>query len=104
MRKSVGKAPTAGKQTQQKPCRTSSDTGAELENHIVGRGPTLYRKGLTTGLQMVKKFKPVITPYLFTLCRNKQLCIPPALRTRMRLCDSRKKYYLTQATLSGWSL
>jgi hypothetical protein len=25
MRKSVGQAPTAGKQTQQKPCRTSSD-------------------------------------------------------------------------------
>jgi hypothetical protein len=25
--------------TQQKPCRTSSDIGAELENHTVGRGP-----------------------------------------------------------------
>jgi hypothetical protein len=31
MRKSVGQAPTAGEQTQQKPCRTSSDIGAELE-------------------------------------------------------------------------
>jgi hypothetical protein len=40
MRKSVGQAPTAGKQTQQKPCRTSSDIGAELENHTVGRGST----------------------------------------------------------------
>jgi hypothetical protein len=39
MRKSVGQALTAGEQTQQKPCRTSSDIGAELENHIVGRGP-----------------------------------------------------------------
>jgi hypothetical protein len=40
MRKSVGQAPTAGEQTQQKPRRTSSDIGAELENHTVGRGPT----------------------------------------------------------------
>jgi hypothetical protein len=32
MRKSVGQAPTAGEQTQQKPCRTSSDIGAEQEN------------------------------------------------------------------------
>jgi hypothetical protein len=39
MRKSVGQAPTADKQTQQKPCRTSSDIGTELENHTVGRGP-----------------------------------------------------------------
>jgi hypothetical protein len=39
MRKSVGQAPTAGEQTQQKPCRTSSDIGAELENHTVGQGP-----------------------------------------------------------------
>jgi hypothetical protein len=31
MRKSVGQAPTAGEQTQQKPCRTSSDIGAEQE-------------------------------------------------------------------------
>ena len=40
MRKSIGQAPTAGEQTQQKPCRTSSDIGAEQENHTVGRGPT----------------------------------------------------------------
>jgi hypothetical protein len=39
MRKSVGQAPTASEQPQQKPCRTSSDIGAELENHTVGRGP-----------------------------------------------------------------
>jgi aspartyl/asparaginyl beta-hydroxylase (cupin superfamily) len=32
MRKSVGQAPTAGEQTQQKPCRTSSDIGAEQFN------------------------------------------------------------------------
>jgi hypothetical protein len=38
MRKSVGQAPTAGEQTQQKLCRTSSDIGAELENHTVGGG------------------------------------------------------------------
>jgi hypothetical protein len=37
---------TVGEQTQQKPCRTSSDIGAELENHTVGRGPMLDRKGL----------------------------------------------------------
>jgi hypothetical protein len=39
-RKSVGQAPTAGEQTQQKPCQTSSDIGAEQENHTVGRGST----------------------------------------------------------------
>jgi len=38
MRKSVGQAPTAGLQTEQKPCRASLDIGAELENHTVGRG------------------------------------------------------------------
>jgi hypothetical protein len=47
MRKSVGKSPTADEQTQQKPCRTSSDIGAELENHIVGRGLMKNRKGLS---------------------------------------------------------
>jgi hypothetical protein len=47
MKKSVGQVPTAGKQTQQKPCRTSSDIGAELENHTVGRDPVYDRKGLT---------------------------------------------------------
>jgi hypothetical protein len=40
MRKSVGQAPIVGEQRQQKPCRTSSDIGAELEDHTVGRGPT----------------------------------------------------------------
>jgi hypothetical protein len=40
MRKSVRQAPTEGEQMQQKPCRTSSDIGAELENHTVGRDPT----------------------------------------------------------------
>jgi hypothetical protein len=40
MRKSVGQAPTAGEQTQQKPCRTSSDIGEEQENHTVRRGST----------------------------------------------------------------
>jgi hypothetical protein len=30
--------PTAGEQTQQKPCRTASDIGAKLGNHTVGRG------------------------------------------------------------------
>jgi hypothetical protein len=39
MRKSVRQALTAGEQTQQKPCRTSSDIGAELENHTIGRSP-----------------------------------------------------------------
>jgi hypothetical protein len=39
MRKSVGQSPTAGEQTQQKLWWTSSDIGAELENHTVGRGP-----------------------------------------------------------------
>jgi hypothetical protein len=46
MKKSVWQVPTAGEQTQQKPCRTSSDIGAELENSTVGRGPTYDRKGL----------------------------------------------------------
>jgi hypothetical protein len=40
MRKSVGQALTAGKQTQQKPCQTSSNIRAEQENHAVGRGST----------------------------------------------------------------
>jgi hypothetical protein len=31
MRKGVGQAPTAGKQTQQKQCRTFSHIGVELE-------------------------------------------------------------------------
>jgi hypothetical protein len=39
MRKSVEQVPTAGEKEQQKPCRTSSDIGAELENHTAGRGP-----------------------------------------------------------------
>jgi hypothetical protein len=46
MRKSVREVPTAGEQTQQKSCRTSSDIGAELENHTVGRGPMWDRKRL----------------------------------------------------------
>jgi len=48
MRKSVRQVPTAGEQTQQKPCRTSSDIGAEQENHTVGQGPTRDRKGFTS--------------------------------------------------------
>jgi hypothetical protein len=40
MRKSVGETPTASEQTQQKPCRTSSDIGSEQENHTVERGST----------------------------------------------------------------
>jgi hypothetical protein len=40
MRESVGQAPTVGEQTRQKLCRTSSDIGAEQQNHTVGRGPT----------------------------------------------------------------
>jgi hypothetical protein len=50
MRKSVGEAPTAGKQMQQKPCRRFSDIGAELENRTVGRGPTYDWKGLRWAL------------------------------------------------------
>jgi hypothetical protein len=46
MRKSVGQTPTASEQTQQKPCRTSSDIGEELKNHTVGRGPIYDREGL----------------------------------------------------------
>jgi hypothetical protein len=40
MRKSVRQAPTAGEQTQQKPCRMSSDIGAEEKNRTVGGGST----------------------------------------------------------------
>jgi hypothetical protein len=48
MRKSVGQTPTAERENKcnKKTCRTSSDIGAEQENHNVGRGPTLDRKGL----------------------------------------------------------
>jgi hypothetical protein len=48
MRKSVGQAPTAEWENKRnkKKCRMSSDIGAEKENHNVGQGPTLDRKGL----------------------------------------------------------
>jgi hypothetical protein len=48
IRKSVGQTPTAERENKRnkKKCRTSSDIGAEQENHNVGRGPTLDRKGL----------------------------------------------------------
>jgi hypothetical protein len=46
MRKSVGRAPTAGEKKRKKPCRMSSNIGAEQENHAVGRGLTESRKGL----------------------------------------------------------
>jgi len=59
---------------------------------------------LTTRLQMVGKFKPLITLYLFTPCCNKQLCFLPTHRTCMRLYDSRKKSFFPHAPLSGWTL
>jgi hypothetical protein len=40
MRKIVRQAPTAGEQTQQKSCRTSSDMEAEQKNYTVEQGPT----------------------------------------------------------------
>jgi hypothetical protein len=48
MRKRVGQATTAERENKRnkKKCRMSSDIGAEQENHNVGRGPTLDRKGL----------------------------------------------------------
>jgi hypothetical protein len=48
MRKSVGQALTAKreKKRNKKMCQTSSDIGAEQENHNVGRGPTLDWKRL----------------------------------------------------------
>jgi len=57
MRKSVGQALTPGEQTQQKPCRTSSDIGAEQENHIVGRGPTYDWKRLNVQKVCMSKNK-----------------------------------------------
>jgi hypothetical protein len=42
-----------------KTCRTSSDIGTEQENHNVGQGLTLDRKGLT--------FTNIITANLFVL-------------------------------------
>jgi hypothetical protein len=52
IRKSVRQAPTAERENKRnkKMCRTSSDIGAEQENHNVGRGPTLDRKGLSAAL------------------------------------------------------
>jgi hypothetical protein len=38
--KTVGQVPTAGEQTQLKPCRTSSDIGAEQKYHTLGRVST----------------------------------------------------------------
>jgi hypothetical protein len=46
MRKFFGQAPTAGEQTQQKPCRMFSDIEAELENRIVGRCPFVESEGV----------------------------------------------------------
>jgi hypothetical protein len=42
MRKSVGQAPTVERvnKRDKNTCRTSSDIGAEREDHNVGRGPT----------------------------------------------------------------
>jgi hypothetical protein len=53
-RKTVGQAPTAERENKRnkKTCQTSSDIGAEQENHNVGRGPTLDRKGLRASLIM----------------------------------------------------
>jgi hypothetical protein len=39
-KRQTGSDSGAGEQMQQKKCRTSSDIGAEQENHNVGRGPT----------------------------------------------------------------
>jgi hypothetical protein len=50
MRKIVGQALSASKQTQQNPCRTSPDIGAEQENYNVGRGSTKDKKGLRKSL------------------------------------------------------
>jgi hypothetical protein len=63
MRKSVGQTPTAERENKRnkKKCRTSSDIGAEQENHNVGRGPTLDRKGLKQNnfndMDMFKEWK-----------------------------------------------
>jgi hypothetical protein len=53
MRKNLEQAQTAGEQTQQKPCRTSSDIGAELEKEkkiqtarSVGKRPYYMRKNV----------------------------------------------------------
>jgi hypothetical protein len=46
-----------GGQTQQKPCRMSSDIGAEQENHTVGRGSTYDRKGLTGVTEVEHKIR-----------------------------------------------
>jgi hypothetical protein len=53
MRESVGQTPTAERENKhnKKMCRTSSDIGAEQENHNVRRGPTLDRKGLSTTVE-----------------------------------------------------
>jgi hypothetical protein len=64
MRKSVGQAPTAGEQTPQKPCRTSSDIGAELENHTVGRGQMWDRKGLNS-IKVLNSY--IIWTWIFSL-------------------------------------
>jgi hypothetical protein len=48
MRKSVGQAPTAKRENKRNKKKVSDvfRHGAEQENHNVGRGPTLDRKGL----------------------------------------------------------
>jgi hypothetical protein len=63
MRKSVGKAPTAGEQTQQKPCRTSSDIGTELK-YTVGRGPAVLKE------KNLKKKKEYNLRYLLAKVRT----------------------------------
>jgi hypothetical protein len=60
MRKSVGQAPTAERANKRnkkkKPCRTSSDIGAEQENHNVRRGPTLDQKGINHMISTAQRF------------------------------------------------
>jgi hypothetical protein len=63
--------------TTKKTCRTSSDIGAEQENHNVGRGPTLDRKGLNildrTFCEHVCKSYAVDSMFLGAVCGLKWL-------------------------------
>jgi hypothetical protein len=69
MRKSVGQAQTAGEQTQQKPCRTSSDIGAEQKNHTVGRGLTWDRKGLIPHSEITATSHGIRTKHVMKRCQ-----------------------------------
>jgi hypothetical protein len=70
VRKSVGQASTAGEQTQQKPCRTSSDIGAAQEK-------SYSRTSFDVGSEMVKmkNEKLEVQEFIFNFAPNNNVLL-----------------------------